>query len=110
MPNGCSYDEEPLFRLPQNGTMRVALAKYGALRQSAQLAQECAELNQAILKTIQHPDRRAQNESRIAEEAADVLICLGYLPLIYPEIEGEIQDWIKIKLWRLTELARGDGA
>ena len=58
--------------------------------------EECAELIQAISKL-----RRGKgNYENLAEECADVLICIDYLKQITHITDEEIQKWIDFKLDR----------
>ena len=60
-----------------------AVEKNGAL-QLLKTAEECAELNQAILKYVFRPT--VENEERIIEEAGDVLVTIQYVILIMGEL------------------------
>lgn len=72
-----------------------ALEFYGVDAQLKKTAEECAELIQAIMK----------NEStyNVAEEIADVLICLEYLKEIYGISDRTLQAHILEKSQRLED-------
>ena len=60
-----------------------AIKVNGAL-QLLKTAEECAELNQAIVKYVFKPT--AENEQRIIEEAGDVLVTINYVRSILGDL------------------------
>jgi len=60
-----------------------AIKANGAL-QLLKTAEECAELNQAIVKYVFKPT--AKNEQRIIEEAGDVLVTINYVRSILGDL------------------------
>ena len=85
-----------------------AIDKYGKVHQLLKLAEECAELNHAVMRYL---------ESRMMDvleydvlehvfmEAADVEIMLSQLRVMYPD--NEIDEMKTIKLERLKERVNG---
>ena len=72
---------------------------YGKKTQSIVCMEECAELIQAISKEL----RGKSDRMHLAEEMADVLICIEILKQIYGITDGLILDWIKPKQKRIVE-------
>ena len=66
---------------------------YGADIQSTVCMEECAELIQAVSKE----KRGKSDKHHLAEEIADVTICLEMLMQIYEISDSSINDWIDIK-------------
>lgn len=71
---------------------------YGQYTQATVCMEECAELIQAISKEL----RGKHNEKHLAEEMADVLICIEILKQIYDISDSSIADWIKEKQKRIV--------
>lgn len=63
---------------------------YGKEKQSIVCMDECAELMQAILKEL----RGKSNKNHLAEEMADVIICIETLKHIYGISSENISSWI----------------
>lgn len=61
--------------------------------------EECSELIQAISKA----KRGKLNKDNMAEEIADVLICLDWLQDTYEITDVEIFKWLNIKKERILE-------
>ena len=72
---------------------------YGKKTQSIVCMEECAELIQAISKEL----RGKSDRIHLAEEIADVLICIEILKQIYGITDELILDWIKSKQKRIVE-------
>ena len=72
---------------------------YGKKTQSTVCMEECAELIQAISKEL----RGKSDRMHLAEEIADVLICIEILKQIYGITDGLILDWIKSKQTRMVD-------
>ena len=72
---------------------------YGKNTQSIVCMEECAELIQAISKEL----RGKSDRMHLAEEIADVLICIEILKQIYGITDELILDWIKAKQTRMVD-------
>lgn len=72
---------------------------YGKDVQSTVCMEECAELIQAISKE----KRWKSDKSHLAEEMADVIICIEMLKEIYSISDDMISEWIQIKEARIIE-------
>ena len=81
-----------------------SIKHYGVDAQSTVCMEECAELIQAISK-----EKRGKHDYKhLAEEIADVLICISMLQDMY-EIDGsDIQLWIDLKQKRIVERMKQD--
>ena len=75
-----------------------SIKHYGEEAQSIVCMEECAELIQAISKEL----RGKSDRMHLAEEIADVLICIEILKQIYGITDGLILDWIKSKQNRIV--------
>lgn len=60
--------------------------------------EECSELIQAISKA----KRGKLDKNNMAEEIADVMICLEWVKDAYDIKEDEVKDWIFKKIHRIT--------
>ena len=85
----------------------MLIEKIGHPAMLEQAAEECVELAKACLKYArlirgENPTFRAPNElsENIAEEAADVIICLEELNLL--DDDG-VKSWIEVKKERMEE-------
>lgn len=76
-----------------------SIEHYGKEAQSTVCMEECAELIQAISKE----KRGKSDRMHLAEEMADVLICIELLKQIYGITDELILDWIKAKQTRIIE-------
>ena len=76
-----------------------SIEHYGEEAQSTVCMEECAELIQAISKEL----RGKSDRIHLAEEIADVLICIEILKQIYGITDELILDWIKSKQKRIVE-------
>lgn len=72
---------------------------YGDQIMSTICMEECAELIQAISKSI----RGKENKESITEEIADVLICIEALKYMYGIEDADIAAWVKRKQDREVE-------
>lgn len=61
--------------------------------------EECADLIQAISKA----KRNKLNINNLVEEVADVIICLGWLEILYFEDTDLLSNWIDYKTNRIVE-------
>lgn len=84
--------------------IKDTIKHYGVDTQSTVCMEECAELIQAISK-----EKRGKHDYKhLAEEIADVLICISMLQNIY-DIDGiDIQLWIDLKQKRIVERMKQD--
>lgn len=64
--------------------------------------EEPSELIKAITKAERYPGQTTKIDN-IAEEIADVLICIEYLKVIYDIDQEEIENWINKKIKRIKE-------
>ena len=72
---------------------------YGANLQTTVCMEELAELIQAISKE----KRGKSDKNHLAEEMADVLICIEILKQVYSVTDAELQEWIDKKQGRIDE-------
>lgn len=72
---------------------------YGAEKQSIVCMEECSELIQAISKEL----RGKSDRNHLAEEMADVLICIKMLQEIYNIGNSELESWVGVKQDRIKE-------
>ena len=72
---------------------------YGANIQTTVCMEELAELIQAISKE----KRGKSDKNHLAEEMADVLICIEILKQVYSVTDAELQEWIDKKQGRIDE-------
>lgn len=79
--------------------VKRAIEYYGKDVQSTVCMEECAELIQAISKE----KRGKSDKSHLAEEMADVIICIEMLKEIYSISDDMISEWIQIKEARIIE-------
>ena len=89
--------------------IRKTIECYGAGKQSVVCMEECCELVQAISKEL----RGKSDKEHLAEEMADVLICMEMLKIMYHVTDDELNEWVKKKqfrqLRRITESGVGTG-
>ena len=72
---------------------------YGVNLQTTVCMEELAELIQAISKE----KRGKSDKNHLAEEMADVLICIEILEQVYSVTDAELQEWIDKKQGRIDE-------
>ena len=72
---------------------------YGVNLQTTVCMEELAELIQAISKE----KRGKSDKNHLAEEMADVLICIEILKQVYSVTDAELQEWIYKKQGRIDE-------
>ncbi len=80
---------------------RESIRKYGKEMQSIVCMEECSELIQAISKCLRGKPDATDN---LAEEMADVTICLHLLQEMYGITDEQLDEWIDHKTIR--QLAR----
>ena len=84
--------------------IKDSIEHYGVDTQSTVCMEECAELIQAISK-----EKRGKHDYKhLAEEIADVLICISMLQDMYDIDSGDIQLWIDLKQKRIVERMKQD--
>ncbi len=72
--------------------------KFGRNHQLAVAIEECAELQKELTKAI----RGKENDMRIAEEIADIEVCLDQLKLFYDPDGSRVELFKDFKLHRLN--------
>ena len=86
--------------IPVNSyVVKRSIEHYGKDVQSTVCMEECAELIQAISKE----KRGKSDKDHLAEEIADVIICIEMLKEIYSISDDMISEWIQIKEARIIE-------
>ena len=84
--------------------IKDSIKHYGVDAQSTVCMEECAELIQAISK-----EKRGKHDYKhLAEEIADVLICISMLQDMYDIDSSDIQLWIDLKEKRIVERMKQD--
>ena len=84
--------------------IKDSIKHYGVDTQSTVCMEECAELIQAISK-----EKRGKHDYKhLAEEIADVLICISMLQDMYDIDSSDIQLWIDLKQKRIVERMKQD--
>lgn len=86
--------------------MKHVVDKYGKDAQSTICMEECAELIQAISKAMRYKDDPGEVE-HLAEEIADVLICIEQLKIMYNITDNMIREWIYYKEKRQVKRMEG---
>lgn len=84
--------------------VKRAIEHYGKDVQSTVCMEECAELIHAISKE----KRGKSDKSHLAEEMADVIICIEMLKEIYNITEDEIYSWVINKQERIIRRIEKD--
>lgn len=84
--------------------VKRSIEHYGKDVQSTVCMEECAELIQAISKE----KRGKSDKCHLAEEMADVIICIEMLKQIYNITEDTIYSWIINKQERTIERIKKD--
>ena len=84
--------------------IKKSIEHYGKEVQSTVCMEECAELIQAISKE----KRGKSDKDHLAEEMADVIICIEMLKQIYNITEDEIYSWIINKQERTIKRIKKD--
>lgn len=78
---------------------------YGKEMQSVVVMEECSELIQAVSKEL----RQKSDKSHLAEEMADVYICLELLKQMYEITDSDVQEWIDFKQKRAVKRIESEG-
>ena len=84
--------------------VKKSIEHYGKDVQSTVCMEECAELIQAISKE----KRGKSDKENLAEEIADVIICIEMLKQIYNITEDEIYSWVITKQERTIKRIKKD--
>ena len=84
--------------------IKRSIEHYGKDVQSTVCMEECAELIQAISKE----KRGKSDKENLAEEIADVIICIEMLKQIYNITEDEIYSWVINKQERIIRRIEKD--
>ena len=84
--------------------VKRSIEHYGKDVQSTVCMEECAELIQAISKE----KRGNSDKDHLAEEMADVIICIEMLKQIYNITEDEIYSWVITKQERTIKRIKKD--
>ena len=84
--------------------VKRSIEHYGKDVQSTVCMEECAELIQAISKE----KRGKSDKDHLAEEIADVIICIEMLKQIYNITEDEIYSWVITKQERIIRIIEKD--
>lgn len=85
-----------------NEIINKSIEHYGVEMQLLVCIEELSELIKAITKAERYTNDETKIDD-IAEEIADVLICIEYLKMIYNIDQEEIESWINKKIKRLKE-------
>jgi NTP pyrophosphatase (non-canonical NTP hydrolase) len=84
---------------------RESIRKYGKEIQSIVCMEECGELIQAISKRLRGKPGAIDN---LAEEMADVTICLHMLKEMYGITDEQLEEWTARKTARQYERMQAD--
>ena len=79
---------------------RQSIDHYGKQLQSIVCMEEYAELIQAISKKLR---KDTSSNDVLAEEMADVIVCLHQLKMMYGITDKAISDWVEAKTLRLAK-------
>lgn len=85
---------------------RESIEKYGKTMQSIVCMEECSELIQAISKRLRG---KSDANDNLAEEMADVTICLHLLKEMYGITDEQLDEWIDRKTIRQLARMKADG-
>lgn len=89
----------------QHAVWHESIEKYGKETQSIVCMEECSELIQAISKRLRGKPDATDN---LAEEMADVTICLHLLQEMYGITDEQLNEWIARKTARQCERMQAD--
>lgn len=84
----------------QHAVWRESIEKYGKEAQSIVCMEECSELIQAVSKRLRGKPDATDN---LAEEMADVTICLYLLKEMYGITDEQLNEWIARKTVRQSK-------
>lgn len=98
---GSEAKENEPYSIDQNIILK-SIVYYGEEIQSTVCMEECAELIQAVSKMIRGSDKLSVDDyDHLAEEIADVLICVEMLKQIYDIENLHVKYWIERKQKRI---------
>lgn len=87
----------------RNAVWHESVERFGTRLRSVVCMEECAELIQAVIKRLRgKPDP----DDNLAEEMADVYICLGMLRDMYGVTDERLESWVDRKTKRQAERNR----
>lgn len=89
----------------QQAVWRESIEKYGKTMQSIVCMEECSELIQAVSKRLRGKPDATDN---LAEEMADVTICLYLLKEMYDITDEQLNEWIARKTARQSKRMQAD--
>lgn len=89
----------------QHAVWRDSIEKYGKTMQSIVCMEECSELIQAVSKRLRGKPGATDN---LAEEMADVIICLYLLKEMYDITDEQLNEWIARKTARQSKRMQAD--
>ena len=89
----------------QHAVWRESIRKYGKEMQSIVCMEECSELIQAVSKCLRGKPDATDN---LAEEMADVTICLYLLKEMYGITDEQLEEWIARKTARQSKRMQAD--
>ena len=84
----------------RNAVWHESVERFGTRLQSVVCMEECSELIQAVSKRLRgKPDP----DDNLAEEMADVVICLHLLQDMYDVTDERLESWVNCKTERQVE-------
>lgn len=89
----------------QHAVWCESIEKYGKEMQSIVCMEECSELIQAVSKCLRGKPDTTDN---LAEEMADVTICLYLLKEMYGITDTQLEEWIARKTARQSKRMQAD--
>ena len=96
---------KPMDNDQGHAVWRESIEKYGKETQSIVCMEECSELIQAISKRLRGKPDATDN---LAEEMADVTICLYLLQEMYGITDEQLEEWIARKTARQSKRMQAD--
>nr|DAZ56826.1 MAG TPA: nucleoside triphosphate pyrophosphohydrolase [Caudoviricetes sp.] len=96
---------KPIDNDQEHAVWRESIEKYGKETQSIVCMEECSELIQAVSKLLRGKTDATDN---LAEEMADVIICLHLLKEMYDITDEQLNEWIARKTARQSKRMQAD--
>ena len=84
----------------RNAVWHESVERFGTRLQSVVCMEECSELIQAVSKRLRG---KSDPDDNLAEEMADVVICLHLLQDMYDVTDERLESWIDRKTERQAE-------
>lgn len=84
----------------RNAVWHESVERFGTHLQSVVYMEECSELIQAISKRLRG---KSDPDDNLAEEMADVVICLHLLQDMYDVTDERLESWVDRKTERQVE-------